>query len=149
MNAETIELSVTNLVKPIVEKLGYEFVEAKYSEEEGEKYITVVIYSENGITFDDCKIVSKAIDEPLDELNPTNDESYSLNVSSLGLDRPIVTRRDFERYLNKDIEIYSKSNKTVGTLMEVFEDGVKLKVKVSTKSFKFSEIDKAMPYIKF
>ena len=148
MDNKVIE-SVKNLAKPLVTNLGYELVDVTYECVEGERYITVIIYNENGITFDDCKKVSKALDEPLDELNPTNDLSYSLNVSSLGLDRPIKTVRDFERYLNKDIEIYQNSKKIVGTLLEVNNETIKLKVKVANVTFKLAEIDKAMPYIKF
>lgn len=135
--------------KPIVESLGYELVDVTYTEIEEERYFTIIIYNENGITFDDCKRVSKAVDEPLDNLNPTNDIAYNLNISSLGLDRPLKTIRDFERFLNKEIEIYSNKIKIVGKLLEILEDGIKLLVKNSTKTIKFEQIDKAMPYIKF
>lgn len=149
MNKAKIVEEVTNLTKPIVEELGYEFVEAKYDEIEGERYISIIIFSENGINFDDCKLVSKAVDEPLDKLNPTNDQSYSLNVSSLGLDRPIKTKRDFERFLNKQIEVLIDGKKIVGLVESVCDDSVKLKVKNVTKTIKLTEDFKAMPYIKF
>lgn len=149
MDKEKIIKSVTNLVKPIIENLGYEFVETTFEEVEGEKILTLIIYSEKGITFDDCKIVTKAVDEPLDELNPTSDQSYCLNVSSLGLDRPLVTKRDFERFLNKDVEIYGQNNKIIGKIVEVTDENVVLKVKNTTKTIKLSLITKAKPYIKF
>ena len=149
LNIDDCLSKIFNLAKPIVENLNYELVDVTYSEIEDERYFTIVIYNEKGITFEDCKKVSKALDEPLDELNPTNDLSYSLNVSSLGLDRPLKTVRDFERFLNKEIEIYSNNQKIVGVLLEILTDSVKLKVKNTTKTIKFSQIDKAMPYIKF
>ena len=149
MNKAKVIENVTNLTKPIVEQLGYEFVEAKYDEVEGERYITIIIFSEKGISFDDCKIVSKAVDAPLDELNPTNDLSYSLNVSSLGLDRPIKTKRDFERFLNKEIEIFVDGKKFVGLVESVNDESIKLKVKNVTKTIKLTQNFKAMPYIKF
>lgn len=149
MNEQKIIENVSNLCKPIVENLGYEFVEAKYEEVEGERYITIVIYNDKGITFDDCKTVSKALDEPLDELNPTCDLSYSLNVSSLGLDRPILVKRDFERFLGKEIEIFVDNKKQVATVLDVFDDEVKLKIKNTTKTVKITKNLKAMPYIKF
>ncbi len=149
MDKKKLISDVTQLCLPIVENLGYEFVEAKYDEVEGERYITIVIYKETGITFDDCKLVSKALDEPLDDLDPTKGESYSLNVSSLGLDRPIKTKRDFERYLNKEVEVYLDNGKMVGIVLEVGDEEIKLKVKNVTKTIKLSNILKAMPYIKF
>ena len=43
--------------------------------------------------------------EPIDELDPTFDKPYTLNISSPGLDRPFKTERDFERNIGKDVEI--------------------------------------------
>ncbi|MGN1223255.1 MAG: ribosome maturation factor RimP [Christensenellales bacterium] len=149
MNKEKIEKDVKLLTEPIVTNLGYELVDCTYEEIEGERYITLIIFSENGITFDDCKKVSKAVDEPLDELNPTDDLSYSLNVSSLGLDRPLKVKRDFERYLNKEIEVNCDGTKIVGIILEVLDDSIKLKIKNTTKTIKYEQIMKAMPYIKF
>ncbi len=149
MDINKLKNDVFNLSKPLVESLGYELVEVNYEEIEGEKYITVVIYSNSGITFDDCKKVSKILDEPLDELDPTNGESYSLNVSSLGLDRELKTKRDFERFIGQEIEIKLNSNKVVGLLLEVTDDSIKLNVKNSHKTIKLVDIIKAKPYIKF
>lgn len=149
MNKEKIEKDVKLLTEPIVTNLGYELVDCTYEEIEGERYITLIIFSENGITFDDCKKVSKAVDEPLDELNPTDDLSYSLNVSSLGLDRPLKVKRDFERYINKEIEVNCDGTKIVGIILEVLDDSIKLKIKNTTKTIKYEQIMKAMPYIKF
>ena len=148
MDIVKLKTDVFKMAKPIVENLGYELVEINYEEIEKQKYITVVIYKQEGITFEDCKVVSRALDEPIDELDPTQGESYSLNVSSLGLDRPLKIKRDFERFLNKQIEVYS-NNKDVGTLIEVNDNSIKLKIKNANKTIKFEEIIKAMPYIKF
>jgi len=148
MDIKKMILNIKNLAEPIVTNLGYEFVDVSFEVVEGERYITIVIYKEDGINFEDCKKVSKALDEPLDELNPTKDLSYSLNVSSLGLDRPIVTKRDYERYLGKTIEVYC-DNKIVGEVLEILNEEVKLKVKNTTKTIKYSQIKKAQAYIKF
>lgn len=137
-------------VRSIVEELGYELVEVKYEQIDGENFLTLVIYKESGITFNDCKIVTEAVDLPLDELNPTNDEPYSLNVSSLGLDRPIKTKRDFERYLSKKIEVVLNDNtKFVAVVVSVNENDVCLNVKGIDKTYKISDINRAVAFIKF
>lgn len=145
-----IEKQVDLKVRSIVESLGYELVEVKYEQVDGDNILTLVIYKNAGITFDDCKIVTEAVDEPLDELNPTNDEPYSLNVSSLGLDRPIKTKRDFERYLNKKIEVVLNDNtKFVAVVVDVLENEVCLNVKGINKTYKLTDINKAVAFIKF
>ena len=146
-----IEIKVDKACRKIIEDLGYEFVEVKCEKIEGDLTVTLVIYKDSGITFSDCKLVSNAVDETLEELNPTNDEPYNLNVSSLGLDRPIITKRDYERYLNKKIEIQipSSKQKIVGTLLSVLDDKIAMNVKGINKSYNISDIIRANAYIKF
>ena len=146
-----IEIKVDKACRKIIEDLGYEFVEVKCEKIEGDLTVTLVIYKDSGITFSDCKLVSNAVDETLEELNPTNDEPYNLNVSSLGLDRPIVTKRDYERYLNKKIEIQipSSKQKIIGTLLSVLDDKIAMNVKGINKSYNISDIIRANAYIKF
>ena len=59
----------------------------------------------NGVTIDDCEKVNKAIDPVIDELNPTNDEPYTLVVSSPGLDRQLKTDRDLKRTIGKEVTL--------------------------------------------
>ncbi|MGN0748579.1 MAG: ribosome maturation factor RimP [Christensenellales bacterium] len=104
---------VEEKINPIIEKLGYEVVEVEYGKKVDGMNMTFYIDKIGGITLDDCEIVHKAIDGPLDELNPTCDEKYILNVSSCGLDRPLKTEKDFKRNLGKevDIKLYKAVNK--------------------------------------
>ena len=97
---------VFNFAKPIVEKLGFELVDVAYTKTRDGMDLSLSIYKDDRpITIEDCEKVSKALDEPLDELNPTCDESYTLSVGSLGLDRPIITDADFKRSMGKEIEL--------------------------------------------
>ena len=109
--AKVKEVCEQNL-KPVIENLGYELVEVFYGKMQDGMNLIFYIDSEKGITIDDCEKVHRAIDPILDELNPTNDAHYILSVSSLGIDRPIKTQRDFERNMGKEIEItlFSKLN---------------------------------------
>lgn len=143
-----LEQKIYNAVVNIVEKLGYELVEVKY-EISDEINLTLVIFKNDGITFDDCKLVTESVNDVLDDINPTNDKPYNLNVSSLGLDRPIKTKRDYERYLNKKIELTLKNKqKVVGTVVLV-NDSLTLNVKGVDKIYNYNDIDLAKAYIKF
>lgn len=103
--------SVMNLVAPIAEKLGLEVVEVAYEKKYDGMNLTVFIDKDGGVSIDDCEKLHRAIDEPLDRLDPI-EGSYTLNVSSLGIDRPLKTDRDFKRNLNKKItvKLYSPLN---------------------------------------
>ena len=110
--AKTVEI-VEEKICPIIENLGYEVVEVEFAKKIDGMNLTFYIDSPNGITLDDCEKVHKAIDEPLDEINPTGDVKYILNVSSCGLDRPLKTNKDFQRNLGKevDLKLYKAINK--------------------------------------
>lgn len=110
--AKTVEI-VEEKICPIIENLGYEVVEVEFAKKIDGMNLTFYIDSPNGITLDDCEKVHRAIDEPLDEINPTGDVKYILNVSSCGLDRPLKTNKDFQRNLGKevDIKLYKAINK--------------------------------------
>lgn len=150
-----VKEQVEKLIEPIVEANGCMLVEVAYEKKFDGMHLTVYIDKKGGVTIDDCENVHRAIDEPLDELDPTNGAAYTLNVSSPGLDREIKTDKDFERNLGEELEInlyqkLLKSKKYVGTL-ELYD-----KEKITIKNQKGelieiprSKIAKATKYIKF
>lgn len=106
---------------PIVEALGYEVIDIECKNMYKQNQITVFIYKKEGITLEDCEKVSNALDTPLEEMDITAGEAYNLNISSPGLDRPIVTDRDMERNLGLEVEMkvktqVNKKNKLEGVL---------------------------------
>jgi len=147
---------VENFLTPIVDKLGYEIVEVEFAKKHNGDNLTIFIDKKEGfINIDDCEKVHNAIDEPLDQLNPTGDKPYTLNVSSPGVDRPIVTDKDFNRNLGEvlEIKLYEAINKKkliVGTLASFDQD----KLIVETEKSGNVQIDrkliaKATKYIDF
>ena len=103
---DKISVSVFEKINPAVDALGYEIVDVEYVTKNNESTLTIYVDKvPEGISLDDCEKVSIAIDPLLDELNPTNDKPYTLNVSSPGLDRPFKKQRDYERNYNKEVEV--------------------------------------------
>lgn len=92
-------------LRPIIEDLGYELIEVSYQKVAGEMNLIFTIDSDTPITIDDCEKVTKTIDPILEEMNPTDDRPYILSVSSPGIDRPLKSKRDFDRNIGKEIEI--------------------------------------------
>src|SRR5512147_2421715 len=85
------------IVEPVVEQLGYRLVRVRVSRAEG---CTVQIMAERPdgtMTVEDCEMVSRALSPVLDVADPI-DRAYRLEISSPGIDRPLVRRSDFERF---------------------------------------------------
>lgn len=97
--------SVARLVEPYAEQCGVELVEVEYAKKANGMNLTVFIDKEGGVNINDCEKLHRLIDEPLDELDPTEGRAYTLNVSSLGIDRPLKTQRDFQKNLGKEIVV--------------------------------------------
>jgi len=97
--------------------LGIEVVEVKFSKEHGKLNVTVFIWKKGGIAFEDCEIAHNAVDVALDKLEDLFPSDYVLNVSSMGLDRKIVSDDDFRRATGTEIEVVEESGKQHGTLI--------------------------------
>lgn len=150
-----LETKVFEYLSSSVSDLGYELVDVTFKKEYGTPTLTVYIWKKGGISLDDCEKVHGAVNTLMDELNPTGDEPYNLNVSSPGLDRPIVTTRDYERNLDEEICVTLKvpfqgKKKIEGKLVSVNDSDISLEIKNNTKiTIKRETVATAKPVIRF
>lgn len=95
---------VAAIVEPVLEQLGFRLVRVRVSGAEG---CTVQIMAERpdgSMSVDDCEEVSRALSPVLDVADPI-DRAYRLEISSPGIDRPLVRKSDFDRYAGHLIRI--------------------------------------------
>jgi len=88
---------VAAIAEPVIEQLGYRLVRVRVSAAEG---CTVQIMAERpdgSMTVEDCESVSRALSPVLDVADPI-ERAYRLEISSPGIDRPLVRKSDFERH---------------------------------------------------
>ena len=151
---KNISEEVEEFLKPIVESLGYQIVEVTYKKEPNGMNLTIFIDSPSGINIEDCEKVHLAIDDPLDRLDPTNGVSYTLNVSSPGLDRPIKTDSGLKANIGNKLEIslYSKINgvkNIVGNLVGFNDETLTVNVENTLLDLDRKNIAKIIKYIEF
>ena len=151
---KNISEEVEEFLKPIVESLGYQIVEVTYKKEPNGMNLTIFIDSPSGINIEDCEKVHLAIDDPLDRLDPTNGASYTLNVSSPGLDRPIKTDSGLKANIGNKLEIslYSKINgvkNIVGNLVGFNDKTLTVNVENKLLDLDRKNIAKIIKYIEF
>ena len=116
--SEDARSKIEKLVEDAVASLGadYETVEIRYTKEYGKFNLTVFIWHPDEVTLDDCEKVHGAVSDALDTVAELFPDDYILNVSSSGLDRPIVTDDDFRRALGTEIEAITPDCTFRGTL---------------------------------
>lgn len=144
---------VLSLVQPIAETFGLQVLEVTYEKKFDGMHLTVVIDKEGGVTIDDCETLHRAIDAPLDELDPI-ECAYTLNVSSPGLDRPLKLEWDYKRNLGKKItvKLYKPldGKKTYnGVLASYTEDSFVLDTGKQQITFNKKETAQVLPLIEF
>lgn len=101
--AGQIEQKAEKIVQDLLEGTEYELVDLEYVRER-DWYLRVFIDKKGGIDLNDCQIVSKRMDDEL-EKNDFIQDSYILEVSSPGLDRPLKKDRDFKREMGKKVDV--------------------------------------------
>ena len=102
------------LVEKYLKDTEYELVKLSYQREGGGFVLRILIDKPQGITLDDCSLVSKGISPLLDEADLIKDDSYVLEVSSPGVNRPLVKLNDFDRFKDNDVKIVlKKPEKTI------------------------------------
>lgn len=101
-----------SVIEDQVERLGFELVELERAGSRARPVLRLRIDLPDGepgrgVTLEDCARVSRAIEAFLDAREDLS-ERYVLEVSSPGVERPLVRRRDFERFRGREIAVVSK-----------------------------------------
>ena len=149
----TLEQNLQQMLQGAVEDLGCELwgIECQRAG----RFMTVRLFidKEGGVTVDDCADVSRPVSAILDVEDPIADK-YNLEVSSPGLDRPLFTLPQFERYIGQDIAVHLRipvmeRRKWQGKLERIENDMVTLIVDGQEQVLVFGNIQKANVVAKF
>ena len=102
--ANDYEVKTEALILPILDRMQFELVDVEYVKEGGIYYLRAYIDKEGGITVNDCEAVAREMNVLLDEKDFIPD-SYTFEVSSPGLGRPLKKEKDYVRNMGKEVEI--------------------------------------------
>ena len=92
------------LARYLVEDLGYEFVGLEHHSNPKNPVLVIYIDQEQGIAVEDCEKVSREVAALLDVEDPIPGQ-YNLEVSSPGLDRPMFTLEQYQRFAGETVQI--------------------------------------------
>lgn len=138
---------LTQMVEPVVESLGYELVLLEYFPQRGGALLRLFIDSLGGITLKDCERVSREVSGVLDVEDPIP-QGYRLEVSSPGLDRPLVKPAHFERFVGSEVAIRlaaprAGQRRFSGRLLGYADRAVSVQTEQGNFSFGLDEIERA------
>ena len=136
-----------DLLKPSITALGYEMVAIELIGSGGGEILRIYIDHPDGITVEDCARVSRQVSAVLEVEDPVSG-AYTLEVSSPGLDRPLVKLEDFKQHVGELAKIrihepvLGRKNFT-GKLISVDKELVVVEVDNEQYELPYSDIDKA------
>lgn len=93
-----LDRRVADIIEPTIEQIGYQLVRVRLSAQNGATLQIMCERPDGTMTVEDCEQVSMAVSPVLDVEDPI-DKAYHLEVSSPGIDRPMVRKSDFTRWL--------------------------------------------------
>lgn len=149
----TVEI-VRDIAKPIADSLGLDLWDVRFIKEGTQWYLRIFIDKKEGISIEDCEAMSRAIDKPLDDVDPIN-QSYCLEVCSPGIERELVRDEHFERFIGADIkirliransegkkELYGKLLNISGNIVQIESEGKSINIdKKDTASIRLDDFD--------
>lgn len=97
-------LAVARLVEPVLQDLGFRLVRVRLTGQGGQTLQIMAERPDGSFSIDDCEQASRAISPVLDVADPISGR-YNLEVSSPGIDRPLVRPEDFERWAGHEVKI--------------------------------------------
>lgn len=105
-----IKKAVEEILSDFLSENGFELYNTEFQKEGKDWFLRVFIDRTDGeyISTDDCELVSRYLSERLDEDDPI-EQNYYLEVSSPGMDRPLITLAHYERYVGElvDVKLYT------------------------------------------
>lgn len=149
----TLEQNLQEMLQDAVEDLGCELWGIECQRMGRFMTVRLFIDKDGGVTVDDCADVSRQVSAILDVEDPIEDK-YNLEVSSPGLDRPLFTLPQFERYIGQDIAVHLRipvmeRRKWQGKLERIEKDMITLIVDDQEQILVFGNIQKANVVAKF
>ena len=140
-------------IKPLF-KDDIRLVEVEYVKRQDGMHLVIYIDKEGGVSIDDCVKVNDLINDTIEELNPTADEQYALDVSSYGLDRPLKYDWQFKRYEGQrvNVKLYKKIDgrkEFVATLLGRNEESTMFGFDNENITINNVDIAYITPYIEF
>jgi ribosome maturation factor RimP len=108
MQASALEGRLRDALVPRIEALGYECVDLSFVSEGGRRVLRILVDAPAGVTADACAQVSRGLGAELEALAADLPERYVLEVSSPGINRPLVRPEHFQRFLGETVKIRLK-----------------------------------------
>ncbi|AVV33999.1 MAG: ribosome maturation factor RimP [Cobetia sp.] len=143
----TKDAALNALIDPVVSALGFELWGIDYLSQGKQSRLVIYIDHPDGITVDNCANVSRQVGAVLDVEDPITGQ-FQLEVSSPGMDRPLFTLDQYERYIGHVVALrlrqaFDGQRKFQGLVTGTEDGDVVIRVDEEEYCFPIESIDQA------
>ncbi|MGA0733716.1 MAG: ribosome maturation factor RimP [Candidatus Nanopelagicales bacterium] len=138
---------VAELVAPLVEKRGIDLEEVVIKPAGRRSIVQIFIDRDGGVDLDLVAEVSREISDLLDSTDVLGNNPYTLDVGSMGVDRPLTLPRHFKRNVGRLVEVeLSNGSSFVDRILEADEGNITFS---KGKAVKLDEVKQALVQVEF
>ena len=143
---------IKNLIQPVLGQEAVELVDLIYRWESGRHVLRLLVDKPAGISLEDCARINKTLSDILDKTDLIQ-QRFVLEVNSPGLDRPLVTKRDYQRNIGRKVKLITRNDKgttdtIIGDLTGIDSEKLILNVEGGEAQVLLADIIKAKLEIK-
>jgi ribosome maturation factor RimP len=115
-----IHPKIESLARKVIEEAGMDLIELRVAGHKNDVLIQITADKPSGgISIGECAILNKTLAAAIEQESLLPPEVFSLELSSPGLDRPLVTRKDFTRFIGRKLRFWLTGPESIGRKKEV------------------------------
>ncbi len=144
---KVLEQHLREIIEPLVIHAGMELVQVEYLRTQSGMTLRITIDKDGGVSVDDCAHISRLVSDVLDVKDPIPG-AYNLEVSSPGINRPLVREEDFRRFAGEKVYIKTRTmrdgrRRYRGILRGIEDGAVRVEAADGLYAIPFVEISRA------
>jgi ribosome maturation factor RimP len=141
---------LAGVIQPVVVAAGMDLESVRMTIAGRRRLVRVVVDSDHGVSLDDAAVVSREVSATLDATNVMGDVPYTLEVSSPGVDRPLIEPRHWRRAAGRLVRVKAGPEGTVqGRVLAADDDGVTMDVSGAKRTFAYGDLGAGVVQVEF
>jgi len=144
------EAKIADIIGPVVEAAGMDLESVRVSAAGRRRLLRVVVDSDQGVSLDDAAAISRQLSAALDSEPVMGDFSYTLEVSSPGVDRPLTDPRHWRRSVGRLVQVSAgEAGNVTGRVVAADSDGVTLDIGGDRRRFGYAGLGAGAVQVEF
>ena len=141
---------LAGLLQPVVAAAGMDLESVRMTTAGRRRLLRIVVDSDHGVSLDDAAVISRELSATLDASDVMGDIPYTLEVSSPGVDRPLIEPRHWRRAVGRLVRVKAAAEGTVqGRVLAADDDGVTIDVDGAKRRFAYGDLGAGAVQVEF